>query len=334
MSTTSDSTWLRNGMIAAYAVLQERDPQRQWELISAHALRLLDATTARVYDLDAEGRLELRPHDAALLPGDAARLERELVRRAHRQDRSLISTHPHLDSDLRPLAEACRAAGTMVHALLVRAHGRTHGALAVHWITRERPPYERRSGFYAYWDSIGLAVAAARERGLIERELAAMRERAYSDRLTGLPNALALEDELRRHETTAPLSVLALDFDGMREANAAFSSYEAGGDVLIRAVGRALSGLIEPTAFAARLHTAGDEFVVLLPQIDGTAASRLARELEASLDSLDVPETHESVYHGASVGCATRRDDESPGQVLGRAIAAMGKRKSERRAGR
>lgn len=333
MSTTGDSIWLRNGMIAAYAVLQERDPEQQWGLISAQALRLLDATTARVYDLDAEDRLELRPLDAALLPIDAERLERELVHRAHIQDRSLISTHPHLDRDLRPLAAACRAAGIVIHALLVRAHGRTHGALAVHWVGRERPPYERRSGFYAYWDSIGLAVAAARERGLTERELAGLRERAYRDRLTGLPNALALEDALKRNESTTPLSVLALDFDGMREANAAFSSYEAGGDVLIRAVGQALPRLVDASGFAARLHTAGDEFAVLLPDADDETAQRLASELEAKLDALDVPETHLSVYHGASVGWATRAGVETPGQTLGRAIDSMRKRKSERRAG-
>ena len=331
MSTTTDSTWLRNGMIAAYAVLQERDPERQWELIAMHALRLLDATAARVYELGADGRLALRGGQTSLLPADAERLEGELVRRAHAADKSLISTHPHLDRELRPLATACDRAGVVIHALLVRAHGRSHGALAVHWLGRRRPPYERRSGFYAYWDTIGLAVAAARERALIEREVDGLRERAYTDRLTGLPNALALDEELRRHEQTTPLSVLALDFDGMREANAAFASYEAGGDVLIRAVGSALPELVGKTGFAARLHTAGDEFAVLLPGSNARAAAEVAGALETRLDALEVPATHRSVYHGASVGWATRTADESPGQALGRAIASMRERKSERR---
>ena len=330
MTITHDPTWLRDGMIAAYTVLQARDPERQWELISTHALRLLDATTARVYDLDADGRLRLREGHAPTVPPDAARLERELVRRAHVADTSLISTHPRLDADLRPLAAACLEAGIVIHALLVRAHGRSHGALAVHWDGRERPPYERRSGFYAYWDTIGLAVAAGRERAVIELELAGLRERAYRDRLTGLPNALALEGELNRHEPTTPLSVLALDFDGMREANAAFSSYEMGGDVLIRAVGRALPDLVGDAAFAARLHTAGDEFAVLLPNADADTARRVALDLEGQLDALEVPATHTSVYQGASVGWATRREGESPGQALGRAIVSMRERKSER----
>jgi GGDEF domain-containing protein len=127
---------------------------------------------------------------------------------------------------------------------------------------------------------------------------------------------------------------MALDFDGMREANAAFSSYEAGGDVLIHAVGQALPRLVGASGFAARLHTAGDEFAVLLPGADADTAGRLATALEASLDALEVPPTHRSVYHGASVGWATRSDGESPGQALGRAIAAMQERKAERRAER
>ncbi len=107
--------------------------------------------------------------------------------------------------------------------------------------------------------------SACCERAGIEAELAELRERAYRDRLTGLPNGLALEEKLRTHEDTMPFSVLALDFDGMREANNLFKSYRKGGDVLIAAVGRALAGLVSNGEFVAREHTAGDEFAVLIP---------------------------------------------------------------------
>jgi GGDEF domain-containing protein len=42
-----------------------------------------------------------------------------------------------------------------------------------------------------------------------------------------------------------PFSVLVLDFDGLRAANAAFGNRD-GGDVLIAAFGRALSRLAAP----------------------------------------------------------------------------------------
>ena len=215
--------------------------------------------------------------------------------------------------------------------MLARSHGRTHGVFAVHWIGCDLPAYERRAGFYSYLSSAALAIAATRERARVERELAAVSTRLLVDPLTGLPNGTALDERLREHTHTAPLSVVAVDFDGMREANNAFKSYELGGDVLIRAVGKALPAITSETEFAARLHRAGDEFCVLLPHADEAAAARRALEIEAALDALEVPPSHRSVYRGASVGAATSSDDETPEQVLDRAIAAMHRRKAERR---
>jgi len=140
--------------------------------------------------------------------------------------------------------------------------------------------------------------------------------------------------------------VLALDFDGMREANAVSKSYELGGDVLIRAVGQArrwpaLAGagrrwpaLAGEHAFVARIHTAGDGFAALMPGVNEAIAALRARTTEAQLDALDVPTSHQHVYHGASVGFATRHTHETPSQVPGRAIEAMHERKLIRRAKR
>ena len=156
-----------------------------------------------------------------------------------------------------------------------------------------------------------------------------LRRRAFTDALTGLPNAIALEDELATHAVTTPFSVLVLDFDGLRSANQAFG-YRDGGDVLIHCVAQALAALIRPGEFAARLHTAGDEFVVLLPGLAKAEAQRRGQQIERALDELGVPQTHRELYGGASVGVASRRFSETPGQVLGRAVDAMQTRKRER----
>jgi diguanylate cyclase (GGDEF)-like protein len=314
--------------------LRERDTDRQRRLIARGIFDLLDASVVRRYDLvDGELRVEEGVADI-VLPSAAERLESALMPHAVAEGKSLVSTHPLLDPMLRPLADRCLARGIVTQLLLVRANGETHGAYAVHWIGRDRPGYERRSAFYAYWDNVGLAVATARERARIEAELAHLHERAYVDRLTGLPNGLALEEELRRHERTKPLSVLALDFDGMREANNLFGSYREGGDVLIEAVGRALGQLAGEDEFAARQHTAGDEFALILPGVDEHAAAARAQEIETALDTLTVPEDYRPIYQGASVGYATRRQAETPGQVLGRATVSMHDRKAQRRAAR
>lgn len=219
-----------------------------------------------------------------------------------------------------------------MHLLLLRAEETTIGVYAAYWVGRERPNFDRRASFYYYWDIAGLALAVAYERREIERELSVLHEAAHCDRLTGLPNTLALETELHRH-AEGQLGVLALDFDGLREANTTLG-YLEGGDALIAHVGAALAGVTRPGEFAARLHTAGDEFVVLLPGADEHAAAARATEIESALDPLDLPPQLKAVYRGASVGAAARRPSETPGQTVGRAIETMRQRKLERGGGR
>ena len=153
---------------------------------------------------------------------------------------------------------------------------------------------------------------------------------AYRDRLTGLPNDRALQQQLDAHTQTSPFSVLMLDFDGLRAANTRLGYYE-GGNVLINTVA---SGLAQPALdgeFVARMNTAGDEFVILLAGQDTETAQRRRGEIEASLQRLEVPAKFDRIYLGASVGHATRRPGETPGQTLGRAIEAMRTRKTERK---
>jgi diguanylate cyclase (GGDEF)-like protein len=206
--------------------------------------------------------------------------------------------------------------------------------MVVHWIGVPRPGFERRDGFYTYLENAALALTLAREREARRAELDDLHRTAYTDALTGLPNHRALERELEA-VSGSRLAILVLDFDGMREANAAFQNdYARGGDVLICAFSNALGRLLRPGEFAARLHTAGDEFCVLVPGADEAAALHRAGELEAALDGLDVPHTHRHVYGGASVGGAVGFPDEPPLGTLARASVAMHERKLERRARR
>jgi diguanylate cyclase (GGDEF)-like protein len=331
----SEAGFLLTASNAAYGVLHETDGQRQRSMIVEHIRDFLDASVVRGYDLGPDdGAVEARGAGGAEPPALALEMERELLRRALAREQSLISNHPRLDPELSQLAQRCRAEQIVTHVVLARAHGRTQGVFAIHWIGCGLPPYERRAGFYSYLSSVALAIAATRERASAERELAALNARLLLDPLTDLPNGTALEQRLHEHADTTPMSVVAVDFDGMRDANNTFNSYELGGDVLIRAIGAALPAITSGAEFVARLHRAGDEFGVLLPHADEAAAIRRAREIEAALDALEVPASHRSVYHGASAAAATRRDGETLDEVLARAIAAMHRRKAERRVAR
>ena len=321
-----EAEYLRRAAIASYRVSRAKEPDRLWELIVEETCSWLYPTAVRAYSLPEPGTPELVIPAAVDVPPDAALMEAALLLRAPARGRSLISNHPMIDPDLAGLSARLGLTDSVVHVMLLRAYRETHGAVAIHWIGKPRPTYDRRSGFLAFWDDAGLAVAKNHERQQLERA-------AFHDTKTGLPNQAALERELARHASTLPLGVLVADFDGMREANAAFDGdFARGGDVLVRAVGAAIRTFAQRDEFACRMNTAGDEFCLLIPGADATAAEQRARELETVLDTLDVPVSHRHVYRGASVGGVSRAADETPGQTLGRAATAMRERKLQRRA--
>jgi diguanylate cyclase (GGDEF)-like protein len=328
-------SYARRGAMLSFEILRTHDREMFWPRVVKDVAEWLDATSVHGFDLDADGvPVTTTATGSDRLPQAAVEMERELLARALACGRSLISNHPRLDHDLWDLAEELEATGSVVHAVLLRAYQRSVGAIVVHWIGVPRPGFERREGFCTYLENASLALALLHERDARRVELDDLHRTAYTDGLTGLPNHRALERELDA-VAGSNLAVLVLDFDGMREANAAFQNdYARGGDVLIRAFSHALGRLLRPGEFAARLHTAGDEFCVLLPGCDEATALRRAGELEAAIDRLEVPHSHRHVYGGASVGAAAALPGEPPLGTLARASVGMHERKLARRARR
>jgi len=334
MDLVSSGLWdnpLRVAASLAHAVARERDPEHLRELIITHAGQLLDADLVRLFEPAGDGGLQYsRSWGAIRLPASAVEMERELLERALEQERSLLSTHPALDPVLAELAARCQRDRAIVHALLIRGGRATQGAACVHWLGRERPSFEQRVGFHLYWDQIGVTVATMRERLLVEQELGRLHRLALRDDLTGLPNGRALNGELqRRLNSGTPFGLLVIDFDGMRHANNALG-FHAGGDVLIQTVGNALTQLLVPDEFAARLHTAGDEFACITDVHEEHAAAQRAARLEHDLGQLEVPTTHRSFYRGASVGHTLVMPGDTPTTVTARASASMRQRKQKR----
>jgi len=115
-------------------------------------------------------------------------------------------------------------------------------------------------------------------RELIElaRREALVRDFAYQDELTGLPNRRLLLDRLkqavargaRQHKQVV---LLLLDLDGFKSVNDRLG--HAGGDKLLQAVARRLTDGIRGADTACRYG--GDEFLIMLPEGDnlGMAAA-------------------------------------------------------------
>ncbi len=153
----------------------------------------------------------------------------------------------------------------------------------------------------------------------LNREHHAITRQALHDPLTGLPNRRALDDRLEsllENSESQPLSVALVDLDGFKEVNDRCSHAE--GDDVLRVVASTLRDALRTDDLVARYG--GDEFVVLLPGATLAAAEvALLRAVEG------IARLPKALSRGVtlSIGCVTMRPQESSGQVLSRADAAM-----------
>jgi diguanylate cyclase (GGDEF)-like protein len=135
-----------------------------------------------------------------------------------------------------------------------------------------------------------LKIFAARAGAELERKRTegVIRNMAYHDALTSLPNRVLLSDRLemalanaRRNKTM--LALLFLDFDGFKSINDSLGHDV--GDQLLKGVARRLQKCLRSQDTVARLG--GDEFIILLPRVNNpTDAGVLAQKL---LDVVRVP---------------------------------------------
>ncbi len=117
--------------------------------------------------------------------------------------------------------------------------------------------------------------------GQVELARRTAQQRAMQDPLTGLPNRLALEEELfRRQRSDRPYSVLALDLDRFKPINDRYG-HDAG-DMAIKAVTRRVLAQLGPGDMLARVG--GDEFVAVLVEERGRQGLiRLAKGIIRSI---------------------------------------------------
>jgi diguanylate cyclase (GGDEF)-like protein len=152
------------------------------------------------------------------------------------------------------------------------------------------------------------------------------------DPLTEIRNRRGFERELKRslayvkrYGTSAAL--IYLDLDGFKPVNDRHG--HAAGDAILKAVAAAIARHIRTSDIIARVG--GDEFAVLLWNVNGAAAAVKAEALEAAVYATPVRWNVSTLVVGASAGVALLGALDTPGEVLARADAAMYARKAERR---
>ncbi len=128
-----------------------------------------------------------------------------------------------------------------------------------------------------------LRVFASRAGAELERQRAeeTIKNMAYYDSLTGLPNRVLLIDRLtlalaHAHRVKKRLAVMFLDFDDFKLVNDTYG--HSTGDLFLREMGQKLKSAVREEDTLARLG--GDEFILVLPELmDRQNAVTLAEKL-------------------------------------------------------
>jgi diguanylate cyclase (GGDEF)-like protein len=139
---------------------------------------------------------------------------------------------------------------------------------------------------------------------------------AYHDPLTGLPNRLLCADRLRQalaqaRRELSRLAVLYLDLDQFKVINDSLG--HACGDTLLRIVAGRLESSLRAGDTVARLG--GDEFLLVLPGADEGAALRCTQKVRESLRQPLMFEGHELLVT-ASIGISLFPGDGQDAETL------------------
>jgi diguanylate cyclase (GGDEF)-like protein len=151
------------------------------------------------------------------------------------------------------------------------------------------------------------------------------------DPLTETLNRRGFDRELKRSlayvkRYGAGAALIYVDLDGFKPVNDRHG--HGAGDVVLKAVAAALLRQVRASDVVARIG--GDEFVVLLWNVNGPAAAAKAVAFEKAVYATPVRWGSSTLVVGASAGVALLGALDTPADVLERADAAMYARKRER----
>jgi diguanylate cyclase len=161
----------------------------------------------------------------------------------------------------------------------------------------------------------------------LKDDLDAMREEAFTDALTRIPNRKKFDLELDRLSAEAvaeatDLSLLMLDIDHFKKFNDTFG--HPIGDQVLRLLGATLKESVKGRDIPARYG--GEEFAVILPDTRLADALVVAENIRRAIGSKKVVNKQTGEDLGkitVSIGASSLSADEAPENLIGRADEAL-----------
>ncbi|BDV42034.1 diguanylate cyclase [Geotalea uraniireducens] len=167
------------------------------------------------------------------------------------------------------------------------------------------------------WGEVQGVVCLAhdmRERKRVEAEI---RDLAYSDQLTGLPNRALFQDRLGQalahaHRDEAMVAILFLDLDRFKDVNDTMG--HSNGDQLLAAVAERLKGSVRQTDTLARVG--GDEFVIILSSVREERSASVVAQMVLDIMGAPFEIDGKEVFISTSIGIAVYPGDGADGDTL------------------
>ena len=148
---------------------------------------------------------------------------------------------------------------------------------------------------------------------------------ALLDGLTGIPNRRRFDESLESEWNRAlragiPLSLIMLDIDYFKPYN---DNYGHGiGDACLRKVATGLAASVNRSSDLVARY-GGDEFVVLLPDVDQKGVARIAERMRRNVRALKIPHDYSTISDTVTISvgaaCSIPSVDETPAVLLEKA---------------
>jgi len=175
--------------------------------------------------------------------------------------------------------------------------------------------------------------AKVKELDQIKQELesanARLREQSYVDVVTEIPNRNKLDQYSKKVWEEAireqkPVSMIMIDMDYFKKYNDNYGHIE--GDKCLKKVAKAIQETLKrPVDFVARFG--GEEFVVILPNVESDAAKIIAEDIRKNIEDLKITHYFSKISPYVTVSCGITSiiptEADSIERVLNRADKAL-----------